>query len=474
MARPQGTFGSERPPAVRTARERAAMGRAVRVRVPRSAHAGFTPAADRPDPVTLLQDQATDRVADLLPIRYGRMAVSEFTFFRGAAAVMAADLATTPDSGLVVQACGDAHLSNFGFFASPERQLVFDINDFDETLPGPWEWDVKRLAASVEVAGRDRGLDDADRRAAVRAACSSYREAMRGFAGATNLEVWYAHANVDALRRQYLGHLKASRRKMLDRSLDKARTRDNTGALARFTAMVDGQPRFTADPPLVVPVRDLLTEVPDIEASLYALLRQYRDTLPVERRVLFDQYRAVDLARKVVGVGSVGTRCWMVLLLGRDPQDPLFLQAKEAGTSVLETHLGRAAEKNHGQRVVIGQRLMQAVGDIFLGWLRVSGIEGADRDFYLRQLRDWKGSLEVEEMLPRGLRLYAELCGWTLARAHARTGDRIAIAAYLGSGRSFDDALVHFAEAYADQNARDHRALVTAITEGRVEATAGV
>jgi uncharacterized protein (DUF2252 family) len=474
MARPEGTHGEARPPAFPTADERAANGRAVRARVPRSAHAHFIPAADRADPISVLRAQDTDRVQELLPIRYGRMAVSQFTFFRGAAAVMAADLATTPNSGLDVQVCGDAHLSNFGFFASPERQLVFDINDFDETLPGPWEWDVKRLAASIEVAGRDRGMDVADRQAAVGAACLSYRRAMRSLAGATNLEVWYAHANVEALRTQYLGQLNESRRKRMDRSLAKARTRDNTGALARFTAEVDGMPRFTADPPLVVPVSDLSADVPDLEGALYGLLRQYRASLPIERRVLFDQYRPVDLARKVVGVGSVGTRCWMILMLGRDRQDPLFLQAKEAGPAVLEAHLGAAAEDNHGQRVVIGQRLMQTVGDIFLGWLRAPGFDGAERDFYLRQLRDWKGSVDVEVMVPRGLKVYAELCGWTLARAHARSGDRIAIAAYLGSGRRFDEAIIQFADAYADVNERDHRALVAAIAEGRVVATAGV
>jgi uncharacterized protein (DUF2252 family) len=354
---------------------------------------------------------------------------------------------------------------------------VFDLNDFDETLPGPWEWDVKRLAASVEVAGRDRGFADADRDTAVRAVGRGYRRAMRSFADMTNLEVWYVHADVEELRVRYREDMSAGRRKRLDRTLAKARTRDNLGALGRFTDVVDGLPRFTADPPVVMPLRDLLPDVAqrtDLEAQLSALLRGYHATLGADRRALFDQYQPVDMARKIVGVGSVGTRCWMILLLGRDERDALVLQAKEAGPSVLEQHLGPAQQDHHGERVVVGQRLMQTVSDIFLGWLRVGGIDGADRDFYLRQLRDWKGSFEVEEMVPRGLRSYADLCGWTLARAHARSGDRVAIATYLGSSGAFDSALLGFAQAYADQNERDHRALLEAIADGRVEAVAGI
>jgi uncharacterized protein (DUF2252 family) len=464
-------------PARLTVADRMARGRAARATVPRSAQGEFTPPADRFDPVAVLHDQDASRVPELVPIRYGRMAISPFTFFRGAAAVMAADLAGTPVSGPVVQLCGDAHLSNFGFFASPERRLVFDLNDFDETLPGPWEWDVKRLAASVEIAGRDRGFGDVDRESAVRAVSRGYRRAMRQFAELTNLEVWYSHADVDELRAQYAAEMSASRRKRLDRTLAKARTRDNLGALSRFTSVVDGTPRFTADPPVVMPLRDLYPDVAertDLETGLSELLRSYHDTLGADRRALFDQYRPVDMARKVVGVGSVGTRSWMILLLGRDNSDALLLQAKEAGPSVLEKHLGQAEQDNHGERVVVGQRLMQAVSDIFLGWLRATGIDSAERDFYIRQLRDWKGSFEVEEMVPRGLRSYADLCGWTLARAHARSGDRIAIAGYLGTSGAFDSALVAFARAYADQNERDHGALLDAIAKGRVEAVAGI
>jgi uncharacterized protein (DUF2252 family) len=460
-----------------TVADRVARGRAARAAVPRSAQGEFAPRADRFDPVAVLASQDASRIPELVPIRYGRMAISPFTFFRGAAAVMAADLATTSASGPPVQLCGDAHLSNFGFFASPERRLVFDLNDFDETLPGPWEWDVKRLAASVEIAGRDRGFDDADREATVRAVGRGYRQAMRRFAELTNLEVWYVHADADELRARYLEDVSASRRKRVDRTLAKARTRDNLGALSRFASVVDGMPRFTADPPVVMPLRDLLpdaAERSDLESQLSQLLRGYYATLPADRRALFDQYRPVDMARKVVGVGSVGTRSWMILLLGRDERDALVLQAKEAGPSVLEEHLGRTEQDNHGERVVVGQRLMQTVSDIFLGWLRVAGIDAAERDFYIRQLRDWKGSFEVEEMVPRGLRSYADLCGWTLARAHARSGDRVAIAGYLGSSGAFDSALVSFAKTYADQNELDHRALLEAIAEGRVEAVTGI
>jgi uncharacterized protein (DUF2252 family) len=460
-----------------TVTDRVARGRAARSAVPRSAHREFGPSTDRFDPIAVLRAQDASRVTELVPIRYGRMAVSPFTFFRGAAAVMAADLAGTPVSGDVVQLCGDAHLSNFGFFASPERRLVFDLNDFDETLPGPWEWDVKRLAVSVEIAGRDRGFDDGDRTAAVRAVGRGYRRAMRRFAEMTTLEVWYVQADVDELRARYLEDFGRSRRKRVDRTFAKARTRDNLGALGRFTSLVDGMPRFTPDPPVVMPLRDLLpdtAERTDLENQLSRLLRGYHDTLPADRRALLDQYRPVDMARKVVGVGSVGTRSWMILLLGRDDHDALVLQAKEAGPSVLEEHLGRAEQGNHGERVVVGQQLMQAVSDIFLGWMRVAGIDSAERDFYIRQLRDWKGSFEIEEMVPRGLCSYADLCGWTLARAHARSGDRITIAGYLGSSDAFDSALVDFARAYADQNERDHRALLDAIAKGHVDAVAGI
>ena len=430
----------------------------------------------------LLEGEDVSRVPELLPIRYGRMAVSAFTFFRGAALLMAGDLAATPRSGLTVQICGDAHLCNFGLFASPERRLVFDINDFDETLPGPWEWDVKRLATSLEVAGRDNGYSTKQRRRIVLAAVAAYRRAMAEFAEKTALEVWYTHADEAACSpgsmRPRLGPVGklGRRRKRASRAMAKARTKDNLGALGRFAGGQDGRPQIVADPPLIVPLRDLVEDgidTAELQERLRGLLDAYRSTLEPERRVLFDQYRLVDFARKVVGVGSVGTRSWMALLLGDDDHDPLFLQAKEAGRSVLEEFVGPSEYDNAGQRVVVGQRVMQAVSDIFLGWVRVKGIDGQTRDFYLRQLRDWKGSAEIEAMIPEGMQAYGELCGWTLARAHARSGDRIAISAYLGSGAAFDVAVGEFAQAYADQNEHDYAALMGAIATGRVAAEPG-
>jgi uncharacterized protein (DUF2252 family) len=465
-----------------TREERVTRGRKARAEVPRSSHAEFAPVADRPDPVKLLEGEDASRVVELLPIRYGRMAVSAFTFFRGAALLMASDLAATPRSGLTVQICGDAHLANFGLFASPERRLVFDINDFDETLPGPWEWDIKRLATSLEVAGRDNGYSTKQRRSIVLAAVAAYRQAMAGFAEKTALEVWYAHADEAAIHARFdeaaanvrkLGH----RRKRTARTMAKARTKDNLGALGRFAGGQDGRPQIVADPPLIVPLRDLIedgTDTAELQEQLRGLLASYRSTLEPERRVLFDQYRLVDFARKVVGVGSVGTRSWMALLLGDDEHDALFLQAKEAGRSVLEEFVGPSEYDNAGQRVVVGQRVMQAVSDIFLGWVRAKGIDGQTRDFYLRQLRDWKGSAEIEAMIPEGMQTYGELCAWTLARAHARSGDRIAISAYLGSGPAFDVAVGEFAQAYADQNERDYAALMGAIGSGRVAAEPGL
>jgi uncharacterized protein (DUF2252 family) len=397
---------------------------------------------------------------------------------------MASDLAGTPRTGLVAQICGDAHLANFGLFASPERRLVFDINDFDETLPGPWEWDVKRLATSLEVAGRDNGYSDKQRRNIVLAAVAAYRRTMAGFAERTALEVWYAHldevavlARFDEAAARFTGKLDARRRKRPSRTMAKARTRDHLGALGRFAGGHDGRPEIVADPPLIVPLRDLVEDgmdVAELEEQLRGVLEVYRTSLEPERRALLDQYRAVDFARKVVGVGSVGTRSWMALLLGDDERDPLFLQAKQAGPSALEEFVGPSEYANAGQRVVVGQRLMQAVSDIFLGWVRVKGVDGQTRDFYLRQLRDWKGSAEIEAMFPAGMQVYGELCGWTLARAHARSGDRIAIAAYLGSGPAFDVALGEFAQAYADQNEHDYEALTDAIRSGRVQAKAGL
>jgi uncharacterized protein (DUF2252 family) len=404
------------------------------------------------------------------------MASSAFAFFRGAALPMASDLARTPRSGLTVQVCGDAHLSNFGVFASPERHLVFDINDFDETLPGPWEWDVKRLATSLEIAGRATDYSAKERRGIVLAAVAAYRRAMREFAGMDALGVWYAHADMARIEELTAVRLRATQRKVLARNVAKAQTKDNLGALGRFANVDDGSPRLNAEPPLVVPIRDLVgsaAELKRTEQRLRAMVAVYAETLAPERRVLLDRYRLVDMARKVVGVGSVGTRSWMLLLL-EDGKNPLFLQAKEAGRSVLEGFVGTSEYDNCGQRVVVGQRLMQTVGDIFLGYVRVDGFDANRRDFYVRQLRDWKGSAEIESMVPEGMRGYGEICGWTLARAHARSGDRIAMAAYLGGGPTFDEAVREFACAYADQNERDHQALLDAIASGRITAQAGV
>jgi uncharacterized protein (DUF2252 family) len=457
-----------------TPAERAVRGKEARAEVPRESHAVFDPGPDRPDPLALLEEQARARVPELIPIRWGRMMVSPFTFYRGAALPMAADLATTPVSGLAVQACGDAHLSNFGIFGSAERRLVFDVNDFDETLPGPWEWDVKRLATSLEVAGRDNGFAGQDRRAIVTATVASYRQAMRNFAGMTNLDVWYAHADVDQVRADFEAQMKKRQRKLADQGMAKARTRDSMQELGKLTHLVDGRPRIIADPPLIVPIADLLPKQMDQEtfqAQIKHLLAAYRRTLETDRRFLLETFEFADMARKVVGVGSVGTRCWITLMLGRDGSDPLFLQVKEAEASVLSRFVGASKYTNQGQRVVAGQRLMQAASDIFLGWQRTeAGLDGQQRDFYVRQLRDWKFSMPIETMVPRGMRIYGQLCGWTLARAHARSGDRIAIAAYLGGAGVFDQAITRFAAAYADQNERDHKSLVDAVASGRITA----
>jgi uncharacterized protein (DUF2252 family) len=457
-----------------TPAERAAKGKALRATVPRDAHAAFDPPASRADPIALLEEQAKTRVPELVPVRWGRMMASPFSFFRGAALPMASDLAATPASGLAVQACGDAHLSNFGIFGSPERRLVFDVNDFDETLPGPWEWDVKRLAASLEVAARSNGLPARQRRDIVTTAVARYREAMRNFAAMANLEVWYARADMDELRAQFETRLTPRQRKRVDKSLAKARTRDSMQGVATLTRIVDGRPRIISDPPLLVPADELLPAQADrqgLEAMISGVIARYRQTLQSDRRFLLDQFQFCELARKVVGVGSVGTRCWIVLMLGRDESDPLFLQVKEAENSVLARFAGASKHTNQGQRVVAGQRLMQATSDIFLGWHRMqAGLDGQPRDFYVRQLRDWKYSVEIETLLPEGLRMYGALCGWTLARAHACSGDRIAIAAYLGGSAAFDRAVAEFARAYADQNERDYQALADAAGSGRVKA----
>jgi uncharacterized protein (DUF2252 family) len=486
---PPGSDGTARPvrgtlPAAHarkvahlTPEERVARGKAARNEVPRSSHGTWEPEANRPDPVTLLEEQAKTRVPELVPIRYGRMLVSPFTFYRGAALIMAADLAATPRSGLNVQLCGDAHLSNFGVFASPERQMMFDINDFDETLPGPWEWDVKRLAASFEIAGRERGFASSDRRAIVMAGIREYRERLRQAAGMRNLDVWYANIEIGRLIELVRSEVSAKVVKAAEANVAKSRTRDSMQAFSKLTHEVDGETRIVGDPPLIVPLEDVLAPGADreqTEASMRELIREYRGTLETDRRHLLEEFRYVHAARKVVGVGSVGTRAWILLLLGRDGQDPLFLQAKEAGPSVMERFLGKTEYRTHGQRVVAGQRLMQAASDIFLGWERLTGADGVVRDYYVRQLRDWKGSANVDTMPESAMTVYARMCGATLARAHARSGDRIAIASYLGKGDVFDRAMADFSATYADQNERDYEALGKAVESGRLTAQTGV
>ena len=468
-------------PVVRAPEQRAAAGKAARAKAPLEAHAEFQPAASR-DPVGLLVGQAKTRVPELVPIRHGRMLVSPFTFYRGAALVMAADLATTPTSGLRVQLCGDAHLSNFGAYASPERRLVFDLNDFDETLPGPFEWDVKRLAASLVVAGRDNGFTDKQSRKTTLAAVESYRTAMAGFATQPILEVWYAHLNLEEAIATYRSSLSAGKRKAqkadikaTDKLLAKAHTRDSLQAIGKLTTVTDGRRRIVSDPPLIVPL-DQLSGL-DHEVLLERirhLLEAYHGTLPSDRRHLLDHFSLADVAHKVVGVGSVGTRAWIFLLQGGVGAEVLVLQGKQAEASALAGFAGASEYANQGERVVTGQRLMQAASDIFLGWLRVQSPDGGDEDYYLRQLRDWKLSAEIELMRPKSMELYARLCGWTLARAHARSGDRIAIAAYLGDSAALDNAVADFAETYADQNQRDHAALQAAVAEGRAQARSGV
>ncbi len=452
--------------------DRIAQGKDARAVAPLEAHGEFRPGQSR-DPVGLLLSQARSRVAELVPVRHGRMLVSAFTFYRGAALPMAADLASTPASGLRVQLCGDAHLSNFGAFASPERRLVFDVNDFDETLPGPFEWDVKRLAASLAVAGRDSGFPARARRKILLAAAESYRTAMRAFAQQPFLDVWYAHLDIEPALAGFKSQLKAKSFKATQALLAKAHTRDSTQALRKLTTITDGQRRIISDPPMIVAVEEVFADVQaaDLYEELRAVLGKYRRTLQSDRRHLLEQFTMVQMARKVVGVGSVGTRAWVLLMDACDGVEPLFLQAKEAQASVLADYCGRSQYKNQGERVVAGQHLMQAQSDIFLGWTRVTGPDGIDRDYYVRQLRDWKFSLPVEQMLPAGMTVYARLCGWTLARAHARSGDRIALAAYLGGSAKFDQAIADFAETYADQNERDYAALQNAVKEGKAEAT---
>jgi uncharacterized protein (DUF2252 family) len=452
--------------------QQAARGRAARAAAPRSGNAEWQP-AERRDPLALLGEQDGARVPELVPIRYGRMLRSPFAFYRGAAVVMAADLAATPAAGLRVQLCGDAHLANFGIFSAPDRRLVFDCNDFDETSPGPFEWDVKRLAASVAVAGRDRGFRRRERRRAVLASVASYRDSMRRFAAMRDIDVWYARIDVAAKLAQFEELLDSEHLQRIERGLAKARSKDSLRAMRKLTQATELGLRIAADPPLIVPLEDL-ADGADAREQLESVLADYRDSLTGAHRHIAGAYRYVHAARKVVGVGSVGTRAWIVLLAGRDSEDPLFLQAKEAGASVLEPYLGASRFKHHGRRVVEGQRLMQAASDIFLGWVTVRNADDQPRDFYVRQLWDGKGSANLERMAPAELTSYAALCGEALARAHARSGDRIAIAAYLGKSDTFAEAIADFAETYADQNERDFESLRQAAADGRIDVQADI
>src|SRR6516165_7863311 len=498
--------------------ERRASGEEARTRTPLSSHTGWQPATDRPDPVALLEQQNRTREPDLVPVRHGRMMVSPFTFYRGAARIMAADLAETPVAGLEAQLCGDAHLSNFGLFASPERILMFDLNDFDETLPGPFEYDVKRMAASFAIAGRNNGFSEADTRAATLKSVQSYRESMASFAQMTTMDIWYAHLDEDELmasiRAAVAGTAKqektAKKQERTDRqdkaskkqdkraaqqvktakqdaktakaaekraakTAEKAHTRDSLQALSKLAELVDGQYRIVSQPPIIVPARDLAStyglSADDVVPVLHDQFRAYRATLQDDRRKLLERFQFVDAARKVVGVGSVGTRAFIVLLEGRDARDPLFLQIKEATASVLEDHLPKSKYRQHGERVVQGQRMMQAASDIYLGWTKGLDVR---RHFYWRQLRDMKGSVVVETMKPVGLTFYARICGWTLARAHARSGDPVAIAEYLGQSDAFDQSITDFSARYAEQNERDYQEFTAAVRSGRLEAREGV
>ena len=450
--------------------ESAHTGRSLRDAVPRSSHAAWNPPAGRVSPVELLKRQAATRVPELVPIRHARMLVSPFSYFRGAALPMAADLAGTPSSGITVQLCGDAHLSNFGIFGSAERRLVFDVNDFDETAPGPWEWDVKRLAASLEIAGRDAGFSQKERTRTVLRSMRSYRETMREFAELPMLEVWYAHLDMDAILPRFQLLLDRRKTPAVWHAISKARAHDSMQAFEKLCVMVDGRPRIVSDPPLIVPFDNLYPPGadPSIEADwLHTTFTAYQATLNPARRRLVGQYTVEQLARKVVGVGSVGTRSYIALLLDQAHSTPLFLQIKQAEASVLEEFTAPSEYENHAQRVVMGQRLMQASSDIFLGWERVSW-ESVRGDYYVRQLRDWKGSADVGTMTREGMELWARMCGWTLARAHARSGDRVAIAAYLGKRDTFDQALAAFAVAYAEQNELDYAAMQAAVARGEL------
>ncbi|HEX8794123.1 MAG TPA: DUF2252 domain-containing protein [Polyangiaceae bacterium] len=447
----------------------------ARATVPRELHADLNLATTR-DPLALVEEQVQDRIPELVPVRYGRMIDSPFSFYRGAAVIMAADLSRTPTSGLQAQLCGDMHLANFGMFATPERNHVLDVTDFDETLPGPWEWDLKRLATSFEIAGRADGFTPAIRHATIHELVRSYRTAMIDFAAQGNLDVWYARLDIDTAMAEYQKRLPRKELKRKRKAVRKALTRDSEHAFERLTRVAGRTLRIVSSPPLVVPIDELFAPAQRkrFEEAVRGMFRWYRASLPGNRRALLEQYRVVDFARKAVGVGSVGTRCWIVLLMGVDRKDPLFLQIKQAQASVLEPYLGRSRYQNSGQRVVAGQRMMQSSSDIFLGWGRTSGIDGGSRDYYFRQLRDWKGSFVIESMSPSSMSVYAAICGWSLARAHARSGDRVAIASYLGKGDAFDEAIAQFARAYADVNERDYEALVHAVRVGRIKARTGI
>lgn len=451
----------------------AARGKAVREAVPRSSHGEYAPAPDRVDPLVQLRGEDEGRLLDLVPIRYGRMLSSSFAFFRGSAVLMANDLGDRPHSGLIAQLCGDAHLSNFGAFASPDRKLVFDVDDLDETLPGPFEWDLKRLVASVAIAGRSLDHTEDQRRAATEAATAAYRIRMRELSEMGNLELWYSRTDLENVLEQLDGDsdVDAAAAARVRKNAAKAYTKDAMHDLAKLTELVDGSRRIKSQPPLIVPIEELLpgVEAAEIHTRLSELIDSYSATLPNDRRHLISRYRLVHFARKVVGVGSVGTRCWIVLLLGRDDADPLFLQIKEAGPSVLEPVLGASEYSSPGERVIAGQRLMQAAPDILIGWQNTVGIDGVERSFYVRQLKNWKASAKIQSMTPPLLKLYGELCARVLARAHARSGDRVAISAYLGKSDVFDRALAEFAEQYADQNEADYQRLLGAERDGELE-----
>jgi hypothetical protein len=459
-----------------TPKERATFGKEARAKLPRSDHGRWEAPSDRTDPLEILALQATTRVPELVPIRYGRMAASPFAFFRGAAAVMAADLAHPGRSGLDVQLCGDAHLSNFGGFASPARRMIFDVNDFDETIPGPFEWDLKRLTSSLEVAARVREFDDATRHSIVMQGACSYRQAIRQFAGMRNLDIWYLRLDLETIASNWGDLASKKMTEAFERQVAKAQSKDHLAALAKLTVEVDGKLKFVSNPPLMVPAEEAFTDVYSNHnvTNLLSALAEYRQTMSGDRQRLLEKYEFADLARKVVGVGSVGTRCWVALFIGRDNGDPLILQVKQAEAAVGEPFLAKSVFATEGQRVVEGQRLMQGASDIFLGWDQFEGEDGVVRDFYVRQLWDWKFSASIDNMAPEVLGIYAQICGWTLARAHARSGDAIAIGAYLGAGDRFERALCEFSVSYADQNERDFAELTGAIASGRVVAEGGI